>query len=90
MAGEATTTAKKNLSVDGMANKMVIYSSRDAYPSCQTSLFGISLTETAQGSGWVVVVWVVVEKVVVVVAVVVRAARVSRARALAAGASGRQ
>jgi hypothetical protein len=53
-AGEATTTAKKNLSsVDGMANIMVRHPSHDAYPSCYRGLFGISLTETAQnGGGW--------------------------------------
>ena len=57
-AGEATTTAKKNLSVDGMAKIMVRHPSHDAYPSRRRGLFGISLTEAAQGSGGVVVVWV--------------------------------
>jgi hypothetical protein len=51
MAGEATTTAKKNLSVDGMANIMVRHPSHDAYPSRRRGLFGISLTEATQGSG---------------------------------------
>ena len=56
-AGEATTTAKKNLSVDGMANIMVRHPSHDAYPSCYRGLFGISLTETAQNGGGVGVAW---------------------------------
>ena len=91
-AGEATTTAKKNLSVDGMAEIMVRHPSHDAYPSrCRGLFLGFhSLRPPRVVVGWWWCGCVVVEKVVVVVAVVVRAARVSRARALAAGASGRQ
>jgi hypothetical protein len=40
ISGEATTTAKKNLSVDGMAEIMVRHPAHDAYPSRCRGLFG--------------------------------------------------
>jgi hypothetical protein len=72
MAGEATTSEAKTISVDGMAKIMVRHPSHDAYWSCRNCLFEISLTEAAQGGGGWVVVWVVVEVKIVAVAVVVR------------------